>query len=58
MINTACDIVVYLNFCSRNEIDFHDAVTGTWDKVSSRDWKKNTPTGCPPEKPHGRLILE
>jgi hypothetical protein len=46
MINTACDIVVYLSdFCSRNGIDLRDAVTGTGDKISSRDWKMNTPTG-------------
>jgi NTP pyrophosphatase (non-canonical NTP hydrolase) len=40
------DIVIYLlDFCSREGIDFEQAVRDTWATVQRRDWKANPATG-------------
>jgi NTP pyrophosphatase (non-canonical NTP hydrolase) len=40
------DIVVYLaDYCTKNGIDFQDAVEKTWQQVLARDWQKNKKDG-------------
>lgn len=45
-IDAVADVIIFLaDYCTANDIDLHEAVEGTWEKVKKRDWKNDPVNG-------------
>jgi NTP pyrophosphatase (non-canonical NTP hydrolase) len=46
IVDAVADITIYLlDFCNEVNIDFADALTQTWQRVGSRDWRRYPTNG-------------